>query len=80
MVPLLLKSKCDVNDQEFQRGLTPIHIAAVRGRMELLEQLMKESDGSGIPVHAKDGSTPLHLAVKGGHLDTMEVTFNKGFP
>jgi ankyrin repeat protein len=78
---LLLKNgaKNDITDESslnFRSG-SAIHLAALEGRNNVIEVLLKH----GVNVnssYADYGQTPLHFAVRGGHLDTVKILIAKG--
>jgi ankyrin repeat protein len=75
IVEVLLKLGAKVNVPQ-KYGWRPVHEAAMYGRDECLELLLK----CGSHVNAKTGrtvkgTTPLHYAVKYGHLETAKVLY-----
>nr|UVF58849.1 ankyrin repeat protein E2 [synthetic construct] len=76
-VRILMANGADVNATD-NWGDTPLHLAAVRGHLEIVEVLLK----AGADVNASDemlGDTPLHLAAADdGHLEIVEVLLKHG--
>ena len=58
-------------------GVTALHIAADRGDMELLEQLLR-SDALQVDCQKRNGHTPLHCAAARGHLQAVEALLQVG--
>ena len=48
---------------------TPLHLAAFKGNLEAIEELLKSASGA-IKIDAKNelGKTPIHLAATKGHI------------
>jgi Acyltransferase family/Ankyrin repeats (3 copies) len=59
-----------------QLGLTPLHCAALAGRSEAVELLIRR--GADVNVVAGDGSTPLHGAAFLGHEKTVATLVQHG--
>jgi len=57
----LLQDGADVNEQDWDRGNTPIHWAAARGNLDAIEVLLEY--GADINIQNKHGRTPLHVLV-----------------
>lgn len=58
------------------KGMTPLHHAALRNREELVEELIKA--GAKINVQDKNGDTPLHLAAYSRNVETVRMLLNSG--
>lgn len=70
---LLTKNLC-LDNQDFE-GLTPLHEAAKRGRLNVVEQLL---NGFANPtVKDKQGRTPLHYAADRGHVAIVRRLLRK---
>ncbi|XP_018898519.2 uncharacterized protein [Bemisia tabaci] len=61
-----------------RKGGTIFHYAAKRNRVDLVEFLLKFKYCSGIDSPRSDGSTPLHIAVRKGHLELAEIFLELG--
>nr|GMD00514.1 serine/threonine-protein phosphatase 6 regulatory ankyrin repeat subunit B-like [Ipomoea batatas] len=59
-----------------QYGLTPLHVAAIKGIKDAVMILV--DFGADIERQDAGGHTPLHLAVEGGCAHTVEVLINRG--
>eukprot|EP01111_Echinosteliopsis_oligospora_P009281 TRINITY_DN2698_c0_g1_i1.p1 TRINITY_DN2698_c0_g1~~TRINITY_DN2698_c0_g1_i1.p1 ORF type:complete len:275 (-),score=96.61 TRINITY_DN2698_c0_g1_i1:162-986(-) len=57
----LLDSGVDVNFQDFDKGWTPLHVAAARGSKQALELLVQR--GANINIQDNRGSTALHSLI-----------------
>jgi hypothetical protein len=57
----LLADGADVNEQDWDRGNTPIHWAAANGNLDAIEVLLEY--GADINIQNKHGRTPLHVLV-----------------
>lgn len=57
-------------------GETPLHVAAARGNLILVQSLLKQ----GHPVKVEDsaGWLPLHEAANHGHVDIVEALLQAG--
>ncbi|KAL4369673.1 hypothetical protein GQ457_05G019800 [Hibiscus cannabinus] len=71
----LLKNGGCMNFRD-QYGLTPLHVAAIKGHKDVVLVLV----GMGLDLERQDneGHTALHLAVEGGDLDVVEILIGKG--
>lgn len=75
LTALLLDSKADHKAAE-SAGMTVLHLAAMKGRTELLSLLTEK--GADISAKNAAGQTPLHLAAAGNHKDVIEWLLGKG--
>jgi len=68
---LLAEDPSLVNSKDKLYGYTPLHTAAIAGKVESAEVLLD----NGADVNATDnkGNTPLHWANKEGHKDVAEL-------
>ncbi|MEW6365385.1 MAG: ankyrin repeat domain-containing protein [Acidobacteriota bacterium] len=57
-------------------GLTPLHLAALRGQLDEIEKLI--DSGAEINAKAPDGRTPLHEALASGKCAAVEMLCRKG--
>jgi ankyrin repeat protein len=72
---LLATGKYQVNAKN-ANGVTPLHIAAFRGNLEVLNVLLKaNADPNAVD---DEGSTPLHQAVASGHIDCVKALIQAG--
>lgn len=71
----LLEKEASVNYRD-QYGLTPIHVAAIKGHKDAVMLLVEF--GSDIECQDNEGHMPLHMAVVGGCRETVEVLLNRG--
>jgi ankyrin repeat protein len=61
---------------KIEYGSTPLHIAAQRGHLEVVEVLLKFV--AGIDCKDKDGITALHIASEEGHKQTVVALLEHG--
>ncbi|CAK9218976.1 unnamed protein product [Sphagnum troendelagicum] len=61
------------------RDLTPLHFAAMDGRMKVV-RLLLEWEGINIDAVDSAGLTPLHYSVQNGHSEVVELLLKKGKP
>lgn len=59
-----------------RRGRTPMHLAAARGRTDVLEFLW--SKAADLDAEDEDGRTPLHLAAANGHVECVRLLVDRG--
>ncbi|KAH9767234.1 ank rep region domain-containing protein [Citrus sinensis] len=59
-----------------QYGLTPLHIAAIKGHKHVVLLLIEF--GADVECQDNEGHAPLHLAVEGGSIETVEVLLDNG--
>ena len=71
---LLAQRGVDVNAPS-ACGLTPIHIAAVDGRVGVINELL-QVPGMDINARNPDGNTPLAIACHAGHLEVVSALLN----
>ncbi|CAA0836627.1 Ankyrin repeat domain-containing protein EMB506-chloroplastic [Striga hermonthica] len=57
-------------------GLTPLHVAAIKGNGEAINTLVRS--GANMDPTDAEGHTPLHLAVQGGLTDTVRILLERG--
>lgn len=74
-VQSLISSGADVNSKN-EDGLTPLHVAAVRGR-EAIVKLLIEQDAD-VTTKNKDGQTLLHHVAREGHVNIVELLLDSG--
>jgi ankyrin repeat protein len=76
-IKTLLRDNPDlVSSKDVGLGRTPLHWAAIKGHIEVVELLL----ANGAAVNAKDrhGDTPLHAAAEGGRYDAAALLLAKG--
>uniref|UniRef100_A0A1B6CTE2 VPS9 domain-containing protein n=1 Tax=Clastoptera arizonana TaxID=38151 RepID=A0A1B6CTE2_9HEMI len=56
-------------------GFTPLHMAALHGRVEITEILLK--NGASINIQTRKGLTPLHLACQNLHKKMVKILLEK---
>jgi ankyrin repeat protein len=66
-------------EEQPSRDLTPLHFAAMDGRMEVV-RLLLEWEGINILAEDSTGLTPLHYSVQNGHSEAVELLLEKGKP
>jgi ankyrin repeat protein len=71
---LLRHDRTDANVQE-EGGQTALHLAASRGRAEVVQMLLQHNadHGAHSNIQGKDGRTALHLAASQGHLEVVRI-------
>ena len=78
MIPILMKGRNGawiekLVNQPNQKENTPLHIAAAKGSVEIVEELLKEGYGADIDIQNWDKRTPCHLAAAAGHTQILEL-------
>ncbi|MFJ9907925.1 ankyrin repeat domain-containing protein [Streptomyces sp. NPDC101152] len=63
-------------DARDRQGRTPLHIAALRGDVSEVEQLI--ASGADPSAADSNGFTPLHLAAQEGHVGVAQVLLDSG--
>ena len=76
MVKLLVENGADVNHQD-DDGRTPLHWAARKGHLAIVEFLIDEGAGVDVRSLAK-GETPLHKAATQGHVPVVRLLLQSG--
>ena len=74
---ILLKHGDDVNAQTSQEKMTPLHVCAVQGHLDVVNYLLKQI---GIEINAQDQQkcTPLFYACSAGHSNVAEILLRAG--
>eukprot|EP01059_Diplonema_ambulator_P034508 TRINITY_DN7770_c0_g5_i1.p1 TRINITY_DN7770_c0_g5~~TRINITY_DN7770_c0_g5_i1.p1 ORF type:complete len:561 (+),score=113.86 TRINITY_DN7770_c0_g5_i1:186-1685(+) len=73
------KYGCDVTEEYESKNGTPLHVAAWRGKQDLLKHLCERHDVSEwINKGNKHGNTPLHHAAHFGHCDMVPILLAAG--
>ena len=65
------------NTQRRRHGKTAMHFAARNGRLEVIHFLL-EANAAAVDVPSGDRTTPLHLALYGGHLAAAHLLLHNG--
>ncbi|MGL9762745.1 MAG: ankyrin repeat domain-containing protein [Wolbachia sp.] len=73
---LLTNIGADVNVATKAEGLTPLHIAAEKGHMEIVDALIKQKEN--VNAEDKEGVTPLHLDAVNGHVEIANALLKEG--
>jgi ankyrin repeat protein len=76
MTKMLLEKGANANSVERERGRTPLHWAAFRGRKTIAEMLL--AHGANMDTRGWYGKTPLSLAKEGGHTEIVELLRKHG--
>jgi hypothetical protein len=75
-VKALLKADPDLLNEQDERGLTPLHIAAASGHKEVVQMLLASK--AAVDVKGDYGSTPLHVAAAKGQREIVEMLLSSG--
>ncbi|XP_049331691.1 transient receptor potential cation channel, subfamily N, member 1 [Astyanax mexicanus] len=79
VVKLFLKHRPELATLASVEGATCTHIAAAKGSVAVIRELLKFSQGGLTTLHSKaNGSCPLHLAAAGGHTEVVKVLLEAG--
>lgn len=70
IIECLIKNGAEINIKNYGFGMTPLHCAALKGRLDIFNKLMEY--GADIKLRANMGKTVLHFAVHGGNLDIVK--------
>merc|ERR1711971_553966 len=78
MVPILMEGRNGawverLINQPNQKENTPLHIAAGKGSVETVEELLKEDYVADIDIQNWDKRTPCHLAAAAGHTRVLQL-------
>ena len=78
MIPILMKDRNGawierLVNQPNHKEDTPLHIAAAKGCVETVEELLKEDYGADIDIQNWDKRTPCHLAAAAGHTRVLQL-------
>ncbi|XP_027200011.2 LOW QUALITY PROTEIN: uncharacterized protein LOC113794122 [Dermatophagoides pteronyssinus] len=79
VVKLFLKHKPDLLSVPNRNGYTCAHIAAAKGSVAVIKELMRLNQDSVINARiSKTKSTTLHLAAEGGHVEVVRTLLQAG--
>ncbi|KAL2080256.1 hypothetical protein ACEWY4_024049 [Coilia grayii] len=79
VVKLFLKQRPEVATLANVEGSTCTHIAAAKGSVAVIRELLKFNQSSMGTLHNKaNGCCPLHLAAAGGHTEVVKVLLEAG--
>ncbi|XP_041932384.1 transient receptor potential cation channel, subfamily N, member 1 [Alosa sapidissima] len=79
VVQLFLKHRPELATLANVEGATCTHIAAAKGSVAVIRELLKFNQGGVSTLHNKaNGSCPLHLAAAGGHTEVVKVLLEAG--
>ncbi|XP_014222189.1 ankyrin repeat, PH and SEC7 domain containing protein secG-like [Trichogramma pretiosum] len=67
----------DINYSDSE-GLTHLHVASAFGCYYVVEQFLEHGHDPNKCVWEKTGDTPLHLAIRYGHLDVVQLLLDSG--
>ena len=65
-----------INDATVDRKRTPLHIACILGKSDMVEVLL--NNGANIEVKDNGDTTPLQYALISGSIETMKILLDKG--
>lgn len=78
IVKLFLRHKPELVSLANKDGFNCAHIAAMKGSVGVIKELMKFNKTLITSAKTKSGCTPLHLAAEGGHGDVVQVLLQAG--
>ncbi|WP_341755614.1 ankyrin repeat domain-containing protein [Candidatus Tisiphia endosymbiont of Ptychoptera albimana] len=76
LVKSLLNQGYNINEQDSDEGITPLHLAAWFGHIAIAELLVTR--GADINMRNNYGKTPLHDAAEKGYTNIVELLLDKG--
>ena len=79
VVKMLVKRGADLHSRSYIDDYEdlPIHFASLAGHSDVVEYLVQTDRGQ-LTVRNRDGDTPLHRAVVGGHVNTVRTLLDLG--
>jgi len=73
----LLSAGISVDNNEVEAGISPLHIAAAYGKIDMAKLLIQK--GADVSIRAKDGLQPIHAAVGSyGSLEMIDYLLESG--
>ena len=73
---LIDTGEANVNGDRDQNGWTALHMASIKGYLEISELLT--SSGADVNIRGRHGSTALHYASSNGHLEIVQLLLCQG--
>ena len=82
MIPILLKGRPGgwiekLVNQPNQKENTPLHIAAAKGGVQTVIELLKEEYSADVDIQNWDKRTPCHLAAMAGHTEVLQLLLQR---
>ena len=75
IVDALLQAQADPNIADKIKNITPLFLAASKGKTDIVTRLLREK--ANINIQTKEGATPLQVATFGGHVEVMKILLKK---
>ena len=76
VVKLLVEGcNLDISDQDKVHGVTPLHLCASAGHLDILKYLHTKQEK--MDIEDKHRRTPLHYACQNGHTEVAEFLYNE---
>jgi ankyrin repeat protein len=72
----MIEEGADINGKDSGAGATPLHYAAMRGKMPIIELLIAR--GADVNAPSRTGATPLHTAVAYSKSEAAEFLLRNG--
>jgi ankyrin repeat protein len=73
---LVIEHSQDIHSRAFDKALTALHVAVLRGHAEVVRILLKR--GANPTAQDKHGRTPFHEASRQGHVELVRMILERG--